>query len=343
MRIPQYQPYYPQEVRQAAAAYCLGDGWFTQFCAVAEWEKQLAEVCGRRHCVCVANGTLALELACMAVFPRGVTVTCPVLTHAATASAIIRAGCLIRWEDVGDVGCLLGQPYDVPCVGVSLNGRLGEWGEVHDAAQSLGTVCLERPAPQFGLVATLSFSHPKILTTGQGGAVLTDDDTIAEKVRSLRDFGRSEAGVDYWLHVGTNAKMSDLCAVLGMAQMPLLAERVDRKRAIYSRYQRGLDGCPGLAWIPTDLRQTCPWFVDVLVLNDRRLELADALAEAGIGTRPCYPVLPRTPAFRDHGNASDAFPNAERLSEHILWLPSSLTITDSEIDEVCAEIRRIIG
>ncbi len=141
---------------------------------------------------------------------------------------------------------------------------------IEDAAQSLGSFRDGRHLGTLGDCGCLSFSSQKLVTTGQGGAVLTDDEEIYRRMGLLRDFGRLEGGSDHYLSVGWNLKFTDLQAVVGLQQMRRLPELVTRKREIFARYQEQLAGIPGLEIPSTDLASVSPWFVDVLV--DRRCE-----------------------------------------------------------------------
>jgi len=345
--IPQYVPYYSDGDRLAASDYALSDGWFSEFGTAREFERALADYTGRKHCILAANGTVALELAVMALITGQARVDVPAYTHAATVSAVIRAGAIPHFCDVEpDTLCVDMVEVGTPNMVVSFNGRTAKDDGphcIHDAAQALGSEDWGgMQLAKRGIIACISFSHPKVLSTGQGGAMVTDSDWVAERLRSLREFGRSETGVDHWLRVGTNAKMSDCLAALGLHQVPDLPRRVAVKRAMFARYAFNLAGCRDIKMLPTDLAHVCPWFVDILVKAGRREELAGALRAAGIGTRAGYPCLPHEPAFRGYGNAEDRFPVAERVAQELLWLPSSLTLTDDEIDYVCERIRRIM-
>ena len=180
-----------------------------------------------------------------------------------------------------------------------------------------------------------SFSSQKLVTTGQGGAVLTDDEEIYRRMGLLRDFGRLEGGSDHYLSVGWNLKFTDLQAVVGRQQMRRLPDLVARKREIFARYQEQLAGIPGLEMPSTDLASVSPWFVDVLV--DRRVKrpLMDHLQAHGVGSRPVYPPLHAEPAFA----ATGLFPIAEDISARGLWLPSSLHLSNDDVARVCRLIR----
>jgi len=210
---------------------------------------------------------------------------------------------------------------------------------VEDAAQSLGSFLAGRHLGTIGDCGCFSFSSQKIVTTGQGGAVVTNDEEIYRQMGLLRDFGRLSGGSDHYVSVGWNLKFTDLQAVIGLEQMKRLPELVSRKRAIFAAYRRGLSGIPGIVIPDTDLGSVTPWFMDVLVENGRRERLMNLLRQHGIGSRSIYPALHTSPALLQ--NASCAV--AEDVSGRGLWLPSSLRLTEEEIAIVCTSIRGFLS
>ena len=177
---------------------------------------------------------------------------------------------------------------------------------IEDAAQSLGSFHGGRHLGTIGDCGCLSFSSQKIVTTGQGGAVLTDDDALFERMGLLRDFGRREGGSDHYLSVGWNLKFTDLQAVIGVSQMRRLAQIVERKRAIFDALSRAARRRIAASSYPeTDLSRVTPWFVDVLMRDvaEKRALMA-YLTSHGIGSRPFYPPLHAEPAFSAAGAIS---------------------------------------
>ena len=137
---------------------------------------------------------------------------------------------------------------------------------LEDAAQSLGSFYPDgRHIGLAGLAGSFSFSAPKIISTGQGGCVVTNDATVADKVRKLKDFGRASGGNDYHETLGLNFKFTDLQACVGIAQMAKLADRVTRKKIIYQRFKDSLAGIDAVYFFSQDLDHTTPWIIDLLV------------------------------------------------------------------------------
>jgi perosamine synthetase len=188
---------------------------------------------------------------------------------------------------------------------VSLNGRTPDMRKakqlsekygialIEDAAQSLGARYEGQHLGTFGLIGSFSFSTPKIITTGQGGALVTDDDDVAEKIRLFRNFGRRHSGVDFHESIGYNFKFTDLQAVIGIEQMRKLDWRVQRKKEIFASYQEHLSDVEEINFLPINLEEVPPWFIDVLVPNP--LALKAYLAEHDIGSRPFYPAIHSQP------------------------------------------------
>ena len=135
---------------------------------------------------------------------------------------------------------------------------------IEDAAQSLGSKKGETHLGRFGEIGSFSFSAPKIITTGQGGALITDDDMLSDKIKHLRDFGRETGGSDHYVDMGWNLKFSDFQAVIGIEQMKKLQDRVNRKKEMGRLYDRLLEGIKGVKTIYTDYSDTSPWFLDIL-------------------------------------------------------------------------------
>jgi perosamine synthetase len=204
---------------------------------------------------------------------------------------------------------------------------------IEDAAQSLGSHFPDgRHIGSAGKVGSFSFSAPKIITTGQGGCLITNDDEIAERLRKLKDFGRIAGGADIHSSIGYNFKFTDLQACVGIEQMKKLDWRIARKKEILLRYQQALGGVKPVRFFEQDLTNTTPWFVDILC--ERRSELQEHLKKKGIGTRAMYPPISKQKAYQRAGH----HPVSELVGERGLWLPSSSQLTDGQIETVCDSV-----
>ena len=188
---------------------------------------------------------------------------------------------------------------------------------------------------RFGKIGSFSFSAPKIITTGQGGALITDDDELNDKIKKIRDFGREQGGSDHYLIKGWNFKFTDLQAVVGIEQMKKLSDRVLRKKKMGKLYDSMLANIQGVELIKTNYEDTSPWFFDILC--ERREELMEFLKDRGVGTRPFYPPLHSEPAY---GHTGLHFPVTEEIAAKGLWLPSFISLTDKQIEYVCNSIKQ---
>ena len=211
---------------------------------------------------------------------------------------------------------------------------------IEDSAQSLGSRYPDgRHQGTVGAVGSFSFSAPKIITTGQGGALITNDDDIIYRLKRLKDFGRSRGGNDVHDSIGFNFKFTELQACIGLVQMEKLAWRVERKKEILKLYQKELADCPNVKFFEQDLTCTTPWFIDVLA--DNKLELQAYMKEYGIGTRVMYPPINRQKAYTDTMGEPDnsLYPVSNLVGHKGLWLPSASQLTDDEICFVCKIIK----
>ena len=183
------------------------------------------------------------------------------------------------------------------------------------------------------LVGSFSFSSPKIISTGQGGALVTEDDGIAFKLRRLKDFGRSGGGNDIHATIGYNFKFTDIQAVVGIEQMKKLPLRIERKKEILRKYQTLLKDVNEVRFFEQDLEYTTPWFIDVLV--EDRDNLVNYLKKNGIGTRVMYPPINMQKAY----NIPGEYPVSNLVGEKGLWLPSASQLSNDDINYICEKIK----
>jgi len=340
--IPQIKPLFGMEEAQVVYDLVMSGSWLTEFKYTREFEVAISSFLEVKHCSAVPNGTLGLILALKACrIGIGDHVACPALTMAATATAISMVGAHPIFVDVDSQGCLdiykLKEKVDAVMF-VSLNGRMGNIKDVRDycdykkipmiedACQSLGSYKLGT----IGDVGVFSLSPHKIISTGQGGLIVTNSDEIWNHIRHLRDFGRTKGGIDEHRWFGINAKFTDLQAVIGLQQLKYLEDRLKIKRLTYGRYRV----CLGDIMYQHLLT---PWMVDIYV--DSPDELLKFLKENGIETRRMYPVVPHNDLYREYKK----FPVAQELSDRGLWLPSSIDLTGNEVDKICQKILQFLG
>jgi len=205
---------------------------------------------------------------------------------------------------------------------------------VEDAAQSLGAKVGGKHFGTFGCAGCFSLSTPKIISTGQGGFVVTNDDTLASKMMMIKNFGRKTGGVDNFELFGLNLKFTDIQAVIGIEQMKKLPERVILMRDIYQLYLTEIQKISPkhVRMIQPDDPDYVPWFVDVY--SDQRDELAEFLKKHNVQTRPTYPAIHTTPMYASDKN----YPNSLYVAQKGLFLPTHSLLTPSEIRYICTLI-----
>lgn len=359
--IVQMRPLFGEEEKRAVCEYMDEGGFITEFKRTEQFERMIADFTGAKHCIVVNNGTISLTLAAMSCGVRpGDEVIVPNYTMIASPNSVIMFGAEPVFADVEPTTLCLDIDKVRAAITaktkavmlVSANGRFPEVGVaafeelaaehglvlIEDSAQSLGSYYPDgRHIGRAGKVGSFSFSAPKIISTGQGGALITDCDETAHKLRRLKDFGRSGGGNDVHDTIGFNFKFTELQAAVGIEQMKKLPGRIVRKKQIWQRYASGLADAPGITLFRHDLAHTAPWFIDALV--DRRDELARHLLDRGIQTRVMYPPINRQQAYQRSGS----FPVSEDIGRRGLWLPSAVQLTDAEIDRITGEIRAFLA
>lgn len=355
--IPQMEPWFGEEEAEAVAAYMRSGGWITEFQQTKAFEAAIAAYTGAKHCVVTNNGTISLTLAAVAAgIGQGDEVIVPNYTMIATPNSILMLGAQPIFVDVEPETLCMDvaqaeaaiSPRTRAIMFVPANGRYPKAGVaafeklcaarglalIEDSAQGLGSFYPDgRHVGRAGLVGSFSFSMPKVISTGQGGALITDDDAFAARLRKLKDFGRSGGGNDIHDSIGWNFKFTDLQAAVGLAQMKKLAWRVERKKDIWRRYSEALAGVSGIQLFDHDLDRTSPWFIDALCA--RRAGLIEHLKASGISSRVMYPPINSQQAYRRPG----AYPVSERVGEDGLWLPSASQLSDEDISRIGAAVR----
>lgn len=355
--INQIEPWIGSEEKQAMAEYLDSGGWLTEFKKTREFEKMLADFLGIKYVSVVNSGTVSLAVALLALgIGKEDEVIVPDYTMIASANSVVLTGGKPVLVDVDSKNLCLDfektkkaiTPKTKAIMLVTINGRYPRLEQfvkicqeknlvlIEDAAQSLGSKYQGKYLGTFGRVGSFSFSPHKIITTGQGGCVATDDEELYQKVLKVKDFGRTQGGVDYHETMGFNFKFTDLQAVIGIEQLKKIDFRLKRKKEIYKLYQDLLRGVEGIEFIETNLEDTAPWFMDILVEPEKRDKLAEFLKERGIGTRPFYPAIHTQPPY---AWVKGEFKNSEEISKKGLWLPSSAFLEEDDIKYICEKIK----
>jgi dTDP-4-amino-4,6-dideoxygalactose transaminase len=344
------------EAELAAIGEVLASGQLTMGPGVRVFEALLAEACGTEHAVAVSSGTAALHLAVLALgIGTGDEVVVPAYTFPATANVVELAGAKAILVDVDpdtfnlDLSRLERalSPRTKAVLGVHLFGRPLDWRAleaaapdgvtlVEDAAGALGARYRGRPCGSLGVLGCLSFHPRKIVTTGEGGAVTTDDTALSERVRSLRHHGWSPSdGYDDLPRPGFNYRIPDVLCALGTPQLERLDELLaarERVAAAYDERLRGIVETPSAA--DGDRHG---WQAYVIRL-DRRDEALAALRADGIEAQIGTYALHRLSAYREQG----AFPGADLAFERALALPFHTSLSDADLDRVTEVLRRFV-
>lgn len=351
--LPQWEPVLgEEEVREIVAA--VRSSWITEAERTRQLEAALAQFFGVEHAVLTNNGTAAIALALMAAgVGLGDEVIVPDFTFIATANAVRLAGARPVLVDVRSTDITLDPdqvegaitPNTKALLPVHLNGRaadtvrLGEIARRHglalivDAAQALGSKWQGRYLGTDADIGCFSLATTKIITTGQGGFLLTNNGDLKNRLVELKDQGRLQRSWNHHPTLGFNFKFTDLQAAIGLAQLTKLEDRLRRMKGIYSAYRECLSGLEEVRFLPMKTEEgASPWFVDIFV--DQPRELGRYLSTRGIQTRPFYPPIHTQGVYRQQRS----YPNATRFSTTGLWLPSSLSLTDEDIERVVSAV-----
>ena len=357
---------------------CVHTGWISSAGRfIEEFEKQWATYCGRRHGIAVSNGTVALQLAaaCLGLKP-GDEVIMPTFTIISCALAVVYNGgvpvfvdCDPRtWcMDVDQVKSkitertraimpvhIYGHPVDMDPI-LDLAERHG-LAVVEDAAEVHGAEYLSgrgtthpawRRCGSFGTLSCFSFYANKLITTGEGGMVLTDDTELAEKTRSLRNLCFQAGRRFHHEELGFNFRLTNLQAALGLAQVERIEEIIARKRSMGQEYNRCLAGIKGLQ-LPVEepWARNVYWMYGVVLSEETGMDatvFGQRLKQQGIETRPFFLGLHEQPVFHQRELfLGERYPVTERIARQGLYLPSGLALTAEQISRVCEAVHEVL-
>jgi len=359
-------------------AECLNTGWISSSGRFIEaFEGAWAAYCGRRFGVAVGNGTVALQLAVAALgIGPGDEVILPTFTIISCALAVVYSGATPVLVDADpETWCLdvrqveakitsrtraimpvhiYGHPVEMDPL-LRLAQRRG-LAVIEDAAEAHGAEYLASTEDgnawlrcgSFGDVSTFSFYANKLVTTGEGGMVMTDDERLAQRLRSLRNLAFEPGRRFLHRELGFNFRLTNVQAAIGLAQVEQIDETVARKRAIGHRYAAALSVVRGVRLQPPGEWARSVYWMNGLVL-DRATGLdAPALAERlrslGAETRPFFLGMHRQPALLERGLfGGERYPVADEIAEQGLYLPSGVGLTDDQVDAVARATELALG
>jgi len=349
---------------------CIDTGWISsEGPFVRQFEEQLAKRVQRKYGIAVSNGSAALEASVAALnIGSGDEVILPTFTIISCASAIIRAGAVpvvvdcdpYTWNmDVNQIKDkitsktkaimvvhIYGLPVDMEPV-LDLANKYG-LKIIEDAAEAHGLDYNGKPCGSFGDISTFSFYPNKLVTTGEGGMIVTNDEDLAERCRLLRNLYFQTEKRFVHEELGWNLRMSNIQAALGVAQLERLDEFIAIKRRIGKLYTEMLENIPGLQLpIPyTSYAKNIYWVYGVVLKDEVPFGAEEAmrrLREHGIGTRPFFWPMHEQPVFKKKGLFNqETYPVSEKLARRSFYIPSGLALTVDQIYIVSEKVKEIL-
>jgi perosamine synthetase len=361
---------------ELAAAEAVASGWIAQGPRVAEFEKAFARMVGVGHAVAVSSCTAALHLALVAAgIGPGDEVVVPSLSFIATANAVRYVGAQVVFADVDLATQNLipetVEPHltsrtravvlvDQAGVPADLDGMRALCeprgiAVIEDSACAAGSTYRGRPVAAGAWLAAFSFHPRKLLTTGEGGMLVTSDEELAARLRRLREHGMDVSAaqrhssrqpvIERYLEVGFNFRMTDIQAAIGLVQLAKLPSLIVRRRVQAERYHDLLASIPGLEMIQDPGHGTTNYQSFWVLLPDNfpmsRDDVLRELADAGISARRGIMAAHAEPAYSDY--SGQKLPVTERLSSNTLILPLFHEMSEPEQDLVVSVIRRAAG
>lgn len=333
---------------------------------VQEFEAKIAEFVGVKHCIAMCNATVALEIAIRAAEMKGEVIV-PAFTFIATAHAL-------QWQEITPVFCDIDPvthnldparveelitPKTTGIIGVHVWGRpcnveaLTEIAErrnlklMFDSAHAFGCSHRGKMIGGFGLAEVFSFHATKFFNTLEGGAVVTNDDDFATKIRLMKNFGFS--GYDNVIYIGTNGKMAEVNAAMGLTNLESLQDFIDVNRRNYQAYREHLSGLPGLSLIKyNDAEKNNYHYVVVEVEETKagisRDDLIKVLESENIlARRYFYPGCHRMEPYRsNYPHARLLLPETEKLRQSVLVLPNGTAVSTEDIKVICGILGRAL-
>lgn len=351
--ISQIEPWIGKEEIQEVTKV-LKSGWITEADKTREFEGSIASFVGSKYANALSNGTVTLFTGLKALgVGAGDEVIVPDFTMVASPNSVVMAGAKpvfvdIKKEDLcidlAEVEKKITKKTKA-IMPVAVNGRAPDMDAlvdvskkrkifiIEDAAQAFGSYYKKKHLGTIGDIGSFSFSTPKVITTGQGGALVTDNKEFNDKIIRIKDFGRINRNSQDHDEIGYNFKFTDIQAAVGVAQMKKLSWRLKRKKEMYKLYKDCLKSVSKVKFIKTDLLKTSPWYIDIIVEDP--ISLNKYLKSKNIGTRLFYPAIHTTKPYLGFGK----FPNSSWASAHGLWLPSSSFLSNADILSICNHIR----
>lgn len=346
---------------------CIETGWISsEGPFIQRFEEQFSSYVSRRYGIAVANGSAALDIAVKALgLGHGDEVIVPTFTIISPLQSLVTAGVtpiLVdsqadSWNmDVSQIEAkitsktkailvvhIYGLPVDMdPILALCKKYSLLL---IEDAAEMHGQTYKGKKCGSFGDISIFSFYPNKHITTGEGGMIVCNDQTLAEKCKKLRNLAFEPHGRRFVHHeIGWNYRMTNMQAALGLAQLENVDKHIQRKREIGLRYYDGLRGVEGFTspLVKTDFADNIFWVFGLIAETEQKqIETVKKLSEEKIGTRPFFWCMHEQPVFQKMGLfINESYPVAEKMARNGFYLPSGLGLTDDEIERVIEVLKK---
>jgi len=370
MRVPAAAPFFSEEdivfITERFTEILQGRSFLSMFKYGEQFEALFAQYTGTEYAVACSSGTSALELIFRAIGVEGREVIVPSNTFIATAHAVINAGAKPVFADCGDDMCL--DPTDaarritpstaaiahVHIGGLVSTGilRLKEICDdrnvhlIEDAAQAHGSSLNGQKAGSFGTAAGFSFFSTKVMTTGEGGMVTTDEATLVDKMKSMREFGKVRKGIYVNFHetFGYNWRMPEVAALMGLRQLKSLDSFIKRRREISELYDDRLGGSDDVRMVRPEAGSLHNGFKYIVLLpNHDRAKVHLELQEVGVSPSGYVYEFPlhMLPVFPEANDLT--LPQTEYVCHHHMCLPIFVGMTDAQAEHVAESLRAILA
>lgn len=333
---------------------------------VQEFEKSVEELVGVRHCIAMCNGTIALEIAIRALGMTG-EVIIPSATFIATAHAL-------QWQAIAPIFCDIDDkthnidpnmiermitPRTTGIIGVHLWGRPCDTESIdkiskrhglkvlYDAAHAFSCKHNDKMIGNFGDAEVFSFHATKFINTFEGGAVVTNNDDLASKIRLMKNFGFK--GYDNVIYIGTNGKMSEISAAMGLSSLECIKEVIENNRINFMHYKNIIGPIPGISCIEYHENNLPNYQYVIIDIDDSKVSLSrDQIvkilhAENILARRYFFPGCHRMEPYKSYfPNAWMLLPNTDKIFSRIISLPTGTSVTLDDIDSICNLLHYII-
>ena len=349
---------------------CVDTGWISsEGPFIKKFEERFAKQVNRKHGIAVTSGTAALDIAIEALdIGQGDEVILPTFTIISCICQIVRSGAKpvlvdsdpVTWNmDLSSIESkittrtkailvvhIYGLPVDLDPV-LDLAQRYG-LKIIEDAAEMHGQTYKGRPCGSFGDISIFSFYPNKLITTGEGGMIVTDDDQIAEESSSLRNLCFQSNKRFVHERLGWNYRMTNLQAALGLAQLERIESIVLRKRRMGKLYTKLLNEISGvqLPLVSTDYADNIFWVFGIVLDESKGMDAEETIKKLnvkGVGCRPFFFPMHQQPVFKKMGMfEGESYPVAERLYRQGFYIPSGLALKDSEIEHVAEIVKELL-